>query len=428
MKLHDLVEQSYQTFLQQADGTRVLLLHPQSRYRSMLIARLINDPDYRVLYYALGPDDIKLSSFLTAITHDLANQHATFGRHINMLPQNVYDNPQVHLDIVVETFAKELAEISDKRIYLVLDEYDRSDSADDVQRFVERIASVLPDNCRIVVNSRNLPRLPWVSMMAQRLAVMIEDETVIRKEFYGPDHDGTNKFEVYALGPGFVVADGNPIDNWEGHLPRLLFFFALDRPIVTRSEICHAFWPELEPDQAVNVFHVTKRRLHKALDTDVLVHDDGYYRINPDLGIYYDVMDFVTLLMEGRNNPDEDARFNAWQRAAEMYRGPFLQGHNDEWIEQRRTNFRAGYLEALTEMAHVWISRERFEQALTLLQRALAEDNTRQNLHRDLMRLYAQLGRRSEAAAHYQKLEDDLKTANVLVDPETIAVYREIMG
>src|SRR5690606_23027108 len=131
-----------------------------------------------------------------------------------------------------------------------------------------------------------------------------------------------------------------------------LFFFALDRPVITRSEICRAFWPELDTDQAVNVFHVTKRRLHKALEMDVLVHDDGYYRINPALHVDYDVMHFVGKLMDGRDTRLSDSeRLAAWQAASDLYRGPFLHGHTDPWITQRREDFRAGYLEALDALA-----------------------------------------------------------------------------
>ena len=87
MNLQHHIEQAYQTFLGQLQDTQVLLLHPESLYRSVLVARLINSPDHNVFYYALGPDDIELPSFLYSIIHDLAVQHPTFGRHLNMLPQ-----------------------------------------------------------------------------------------------------------------------------------------------------------------------------------------------------------------------------------------------------------------------------------------------------------------------------------------------------
>jgi DNA-binding SARP family transcriptional activator len=424
MELHNLIDLSYRAFQEQSTQARVILLHPRSRYRSVLIAKLINAEDLNVFYYAMGQDDINVQSFLSGITHDLANQHPTFGRHTNILPPEAYND----FELLLNTFAQDLAELgNNETYYLILDEYDRSDSADDVQMFIEKLVSRLPDHCKLVINSRTLPRLPWVSLIAQKRAVLLEDATLIRRDFYEIESEGKNRLDVFALGPGYVLMNTQPIDTWEGHLPRLLFFFALDRPIITRSEICQAFWPELDTDQAVNVFHVTKRRLHKALDMDVLVHDGGYYRVNPDLAIHYDVMDFAEALMDGRNDQNPN-RLAAWQRAIDIYRGPFLQGHTDSWIVERRRDFQAGYLEALTEVALIKLGEERMEQALGLFQRALAEDSSRENLHREVMQLYARLGRRSEAAAHFQRLTEELKKDGREPSVETRQLYADIMA
>ena len=300
MNLQTIINEAYESFHKNAENAKIILLHPRSYYRSVLVAKLINSPDVTTLYYAMGPDDLDLPSFISSMTHDLANQHPTFGRYTNMLESEVYDDADAFEDIVA-TFAKDLAEVSDDDFLFILDEYDRSDTADDIQRFVELLVRHLPDHCKIVINSRTLPRLPWVSLVARGQAALLKDDTLITDNLYELTRGGDKVLEVYALGPGFVLMNGKPIETWEGHLPRLLFFFTLDRPVVTRSEICQAFWPDLETDQAVNVFHVTKRRLHKALDMDVLVHDDGYYRVNPEFGIQYDVMNFVTTLMNGRD-------------------------------------------------------------------------------------------------------------------------------
>lgn len=423
MRLHELLERSYASLQRHAKDTRVILLHPRSRFRSLVVARLLNDPDATVFYYAMGPDDISINSFLSGITHDVANQFPTFGRHIDMLPPEAAADPLQ----LLETFARDICELSEGNFFFVLDEYDRSDGSDEVQWFIEELVSRLPETCTLVINSRTLPRLPWVSMIAQKHALLLEDETLVQDDFYQIPREGKHQLEVFGLGPGFVLLNGRMIDSWEGHLPRLLFFFALDKPVITRSEICKAFWPELDTDQAVNVFHVTKRRLHKALDMDVLVHEDGYYRVNPELGIQYDVIDFVVELMKGRD-PDNENRMDAWQRVTELYRGPFLQGHSDKWILARRRQLQAGYLEALTEMAQVRLDAGRPEHALSLYQRALAEDETHEGLHRLVMQLYMDLGRRSEAAAHYMKLADDLKRANLEPSPETVALYETIMA
>ena len=85
MELNNLIGASYQAFKERTSGARVVLLHPRSRYRSVLVAQLMNDPDTQVFYYAMGPDDVNIRSFLSGITHDLANQHPTFGRYLNQV-------------------------------------------------------------------------------------------------------------------------------------------------------------------------------------------------------------------------------------------------------------------------------------------------------------------------------------------------------
>lgn len=429
MQLHRFIDQSREVFLQQVDRARVVLLHPRSRYRSVLVAQLINAPDIPTFYYAMGPDDVNIQAFITGLTHDLASQHPLFGRHVNTLPEQIYEDYAANADLLLTTFARDLAEISAERYLFILDEYDRSDGADDIQDFIERLTDVMPEHCRLVINSRTLPRLPWISMIARGKATFIEDDRVIHANFYDLSTEGdTPALEIYALGPSFVRQESTYVDSWEGHLPRLLLFFALDRPVVTRSDICHAFWPELNADQAVNVFHVTKRRLHKALNLDVLVHEDGYYRINPDLPLYYDVLDFVQTLVKGREETNS-AQVEAWQKAIELYRGPFLQGHDDAWVQRRRLDYQAGYIEALTRLAEYWESiRDRPEQSLALYQKALGATPQDEALHREIMRLFAKLGRRSEAAAHFQNLRHELGRDKREPSAETVHLFQTIMS
>lgn len=425
MELNSLITTSYQAFKERARDASVVLLHPDGRYRSVLVAQLMNDPDTQVFFYAMGPDDVNIRSFLLGITHDLANQHPTFGRHLNQIHFETEEN--LDFELLLEAFVADLSELSDDPFLLILDEYDRTDSADDIQAFVEKVILRLPAHCQMLINSRTLPRLPWVSLIAQRKAVILQDDQVVASNFYGMRTTSDTHLDVYALGPGYVSLNGEQIETWEGHLPRLLFFFALDRPVVTRSEICQAFWPDLENDQAVNVFHVTKRRLHKALNFDVLVHDGGYYRVNPEVSVHYDIMEFVGALVDGRS-PEFEDKASVWQAAIDMYQGPFLQGHTDQWIVERRADYQKGYLEALSQMAQIRLDEGRQQHALGLLQRAVAENDRYEPIHRQIMQLYASLGRRSEAAAHYQKLLELLKEDGQEPEPETQALYASIMS
>jgi DNA-binding SARP family transcriptional activator len=400
-----------------------LLLHPESRFRSMLVASLLSGRSYPVFYYALSADDIDLRTFLSGIVRAVANQQPLFGRHALIEAAD----PAADVQSLCLAFSRDLAEIAQQESVLILDEFDRSDTADDIQAFLQCLGDYIPDGMTIVLNGRTVPRQCWAGLIAKRRGMIMMDDRVLIQDFYGPAGSDGSAIDVFALGPGFVLLDNEPIDTWEGHLPRLLFFYALDRPVITRSEICTAFWPDLNPDQAVNVFHVTKRRLHKALKADVLIHENGFYRLNPILNLRYDVFDFVHHLTAARSaTPAEQLTHS--QLADDLYRGSFLQGHTEPWIVSRQNDFRIGHIEALARLADLRLQSGQPEAALALCGRALQEDDQREDLHREIMRLYANLGRRSEAVSHFRELEARRAAAGLSISAETADVLNSILA
>lgn len=423
MRLH--VTAVYENLLRIADLTKVILLHPSSRYRTMLVAQLMADQRVQTYYYALDVDDINLFSFLTGIMNTLSRQHETFGRHLNVLPQRVLNEPYRHLDVVLRTFLKELDELKDKEFFLILDEFDRADPADDIHRFVELLSHQMPDRCTIILNGRTQPRLPWLSMVARRQGLILRDDQLITECIYGSRNTDTAALKVFSLGPGYVFLDDHLVDSWEGHLPRLLLFYVMDRPEVTRNQICETFWPGLDIDQAVNVFHVTKRRLHKALGIDILSHDGSYYRIDPEIAFYFDAFDFVESLLTCRHGEPDD-EFSHWQRISKLYRGPFLQGHHDGWILERRDAYSLAYIESLMRLADIWTERGNDDLALHTLGRAIDADYALEEVHLRLLKLYMNLGRRAEAVAHYRELEKWAKTNRAPLSQATKQVFADI--
>lgn len=420
----ELLQPSLQAVHENFADHKLLLIHPNSRYRTLLIAMLLNDPPAPLYYFGLAPGDTNLAQLLASMTHDLAEQHPTFGRHLNQLRHRSPDD----LPALAKAMAKDLDELNDENYLLILDHYDRADKVDDIQSFFALLLEQLPEQAHMLINARALPRLPWVALVARHEAAVLRDSRLLTSGFYPEQGPEKANLEAFALGPGYILVNGQEVKDWEGHLPRLMFFFALDRPLVTRSEICQAFWPDLPLDQAVNVFHVTKRRLHKALGFDVLSHEGGHYKVLPTLSLQYDVLDFVGSLVEARSAQGEAATV-AWQNAIELYRGAYLQGHVQPWVASRRDDFRNGYVEALTNLARIRAAENNHEQGLGLYLRAVSEYPNREDLHREVMILYNKLGRRSEAVAHYQQLETDLKQAlNISPSSETRAVYDEIVG
>jgi len=79
----------------------------------------------------------------------------------------------------------------------------------------------------------------------------------------------------------------------------------------------------------------------------------------------------------------------------------------------------------VTNLAHERLSQGRREHALSLFQKALTENNHRQDIHREVMQLFASMGRRSEAAAHYKDLQE---IEGLEIEPDTETLYNEIMA
>ncbi len=69
------------------------------------------------------------------------------------------------------------------------------------------------------------------------------------------------------------------------------------------------------------------------------------------------------------------------------------------------------------------------EVALGLFLRAVSEAPNREDLHREVIRLYGRLGRRGEAAEHYRRLEEDFRSRyGISPSPETQETYRQATG
>ena len=423
-KLQNFIEPSYDALLQRTQDFPIVLLHPQSNYRSVVVARLVAEAPRPVFYHALASYDVNVEAFLAGLAHNLSATVPTFGWHLSKLPPE-----SANREAIVACLLEELHDLTDDPFFLVLDHYDATDRADDVQELLEALLVQLPSNCQVVINSRTLPRMPWLALVARRGALILSDHPTDADGLYRSDQKGAiARLDVRCLGPSTIEKDGKIIDDWEGHLPRLLLIFALERPVVTRSEICQTFWPNLDSDQAVNVFHVTKRRLHKALGFDALIHEDGYYRVNPKLNVRYDVSEFVSALIRGRLADTHEAAEEAWQAAVDGYEGPFLQGHSEEWIKSQREAYQLGYLEAMMALANNRIAAKRPEHALRLLIQATNEQIEFEPLHREIMKLYVSLGRRSEAASHFQMLVEQLKDRSQKPSEETRQLYQELMS
>jgi DNA-binding SARP family transcriptional activator len=289
---------------------------------------------------------------------------------------------------------------------LLLDECDRAD-AEALDRFLPNLVAT-SEARRIVVISRAVPACVINDGKLRAITRFVPDDNTLMLWDYTQREADTVLLEVRAFGSGRVFLNGAIVENWDGQLPRSLFFYLIDRGMTTRNDIFATFWPTLSVREATNVFHVTKRKISEVLGTDLTVYGSGFYRIAPHIRLSYDAIQMTEMVQNSAIAAPEDAVV-LLHRAISLYRGSFLTSIQSDWVKRRREELLLLYCDALASLARLVERIGETQQALGLTLRALAGSPAREDLTLHCMRLYRQLGMNADALATYDRLVTGLK-------------------
>jgi two-component SAPR family response regulator len=287
--------------------------------------------------------------------------------------------------------------------WLILDEADHISSLA-LKALLQRLLTEFKDG-RILILSRVLPE------------GVLDDETIGRQATFIPNdpklmlwdyaQGGTDiLLEVRAFGEGRVHLNGRLVDSWDGALPRALFFYLIDRGMVTRAEIFQTFWPNLSTREATNVFHVTKRKISEVLGTELTVYGSSFYHISPRIQLSYDVSLFNQLVQDSEN-PERGA--DALRQALWLYRGDFLTSLKSDWVSNRRESLQQSGCDALVTLGKLCEGNKNPREALGYYLRASRLKPEREDSTHAVMRLYRDLDMQDDAKKAYRRL---VKTLN----------------
>jgi DNA-binding SARP family transcriptional activator len=370
--------------------------------------------DDNLHYYAAKDDRVTLVDFVRNLVDQFAKIYENFG---DKTKSKLKGGDPAALG---KALAADLAALGGS-FGLILDELDRARVADGFIAFFNAIAEAMPDGSQLILLTRQLPHHPWKSLV-------LSDNTVVLDDYGHPveTEGGLPLLEVYALGAGNALINGEPILSWDGALPRNLFFFFVDRPLVTRDEVFATFWPDLSVKEATNVFHVTKRKISERLDHELTSYNSGFYIPSGQMQVYYDSVDFLESIEQASTMSDEEAT-KKYRHAIDLYRGDFLSGLKMEWAIERRQALKGAYAQALIALGRIRKSQGHNEEALGYFLRALHETPEREDIHREVMSLYAAMGRNEDAKAQYRRLAAELE-ADLGITPsrESRELYESI--
>ncbi|MEO8608871.1 MAG: bacterial transcriptional activator domain-containing protein [Chloroflexota bacterium] len=288
---------------------------------------------------------------------------------------------------------------------LILDECDRAEPA----AFNEYLEAMLPNLAvgKMIIFTRSVPKFVYQNAGLRAQTRFVPSEPALMLVDYAQLNREKVFLEVCSLGSGRVILNGHVVDNWDGTLPRALFFYLIDRGMTTRSEIFDTFWPNLNSREATNVFHVTKRKISEVLGVDLTLYWSGFYRISSDIQLSYDTALFSEMITDSAVAPSEKAiRFLT--NAISLYQGNFLTSMDMGWVRNRRDELLITYGEALASLAKALEIRGQEPEALGLYVRASVTNPQREDIARSIMNLYADMQMIDDAIVTYQRLEDEL--------------------
>ena len=112
-----------------------------------------------------------------------------------------------------------------------------------------------------------------------------------------------------------------------------------------------------------------------------------------------------------------------------LYRGDFMQGGYDDWVEEQRSYYREQFLRMLESLAAVAEREQDWVRAMDLAQRILRDDPFREDIHCLVMRAHAALGNRVAVKEQYETLRGLLqKELGVEPAMQTQKAYKELVG
>ncbi len=218
---------------------------------------------------------------------------------------------------------------------------------------------------------------------------------------------------VSCLGTFRFYVAGRSVDGWRSSKARALFLYMVNhrgRPI-PRDTLIQALWPNPDAVASGTSLKVAVHALRQTLNQvgadsaylKIQAHGCGY-QLNAS-HLWIDVEEFDRCFALGRAFEIQGRTQRAlalYARAADLYRGDFLEELSDDWPMFRREALKDQYLYILSCLAKAAVASGDYQGGIVRSQEILAKDRCREDAYRLLMICHAHLGQRSRVRAWYE--------------------------
>lgn len=243
--------------------------------------------------------------------------------------------------------------------------------------------------------------------------------------------------QIFALGvPHLIVAGERRQFSQRGkvrRLPEFLLYLTLEggNSGCRWSEVSAALWPELNSSKASITFHQSLKRLRDVIFEipDYIIIRDDYYQVNPQYLHWCDALAFDQLYERLATAPADESLALQYELIS-LYQGEFLTGFEvEEWGSLHRNKYEIRFLQVIKLAAEELLRKNEPREALTIIDKGLARDYFREDLHRLALKAYAQLGLYDHLAAHQTELSNTYQQEfGAPLEPETKQLFEQLLA
>jgi DNA-binding SARP family transcriptional activator len=228
---------------------------------------------------------------------------------------------------------------------------------------------------------------------------------------------------------------GRPIAGWQRRTAKTLIKLLATLPghALHREQIIEILWPDADIESALNSFAKALHAARRAFDPGLLPRETSPYLRMTDGVLALDTghvvidADHFQRLAESALRRETVA---AYETALAAYGGELLpEDRYEDWAAEPRTTLALLHVRVLLGLAEALECRGEYSHAADRLRAALQQDQTREDVHRRLIRLYADMGNRDQAVRQFLICRDVLRRElDLTPGPETMALYADVLA
>ena len=219
---------------------------------------------------------------------------------------------------------------------------------------------------------------------------------------------------ISLLGVVRVNHQGLPGENSMGRAVKaLLGYLTLFRQrFHAREVLAGLFWGDSSEKRARSCLSTTLWRLRKILEPDhvsagtyLVTTSTGEIGFNSESDHWLDVAAFENRVNHVLAKPYESlesVEAEQLEKALSLHKGELLEEFYDEWALRERERLRSLYLSGQIQLMNYYRYHSAYEQGLTCARNILNFDPLREEIHREMMRIYCKCGQRTQALKQYE--------------------------